>query len=111
MDLPVGMTRVAWVLSLLCFGVGLWPYLLLAMSLPRRDKVEQAYDKRILGVCAALAKKTDIEVGLIRLIALIVLFASFGTTVVVYFIAYLMLPEEGKSSASRSNPSVPPSIT
>jgi len=110
MDMSVGLVRLLAVLLFLCFGFGVGVYILLAIALPKRSQSEQARKKRLLGVCAYLAKKSDLEVGFVRFVALILLFASFGLTIVAYVIAYMMLPDE-ESSASRSNPSVPPSTT
>lgn len=111
MDLPVGVIRLLLVISILFAGFGLGLYILLAIALPRRDRLDKAYKARILGVCAYIARRSHIEVGLVRFIALILLFASFGLTVLAYVIAYMLLPEEEKSSDSRSKPSVPPSTT
>ncbi|HAG91780.1 MAG TPA: hypothetical protein DCL41_07905 [Bdellovibrionales bacterium] len=111
MGISVGLTRLVLVLSVLCFGFGFGLYILLAIALPKKSEMDQAYNKRILGVCSYLAKNNQMDVGLVRFLALVLLFASFGFTFIAYVIAYMMLPEDEKSSASRSNPSVPPSTT
>lgn len=111
LDISVGAVRLIWVASVLFLGLGLGIYILLALSLPRRDRLYQAYQPKLLGVCAYIAKRSKVEVGLVRLVALILLFASFGVTLLVYIVAYMLLPDGEESSASRSKPSVPPSTT
>lgn len=91
---PVGILRILWVVSALFFGVGAGAYLLLALSLPREDEYWRAYDRRILGVCSRLARKSEMEVGLVRFLALCSVFASFGITVVAYFVLHFVLSEE-----------------
>ncbi len=109
MDFSVGLLRLLLIVAVLFGGFGVGLYILLAIALPRRDRVDRAYKSRILGVCAYIARRSNLEVGLVRFVALILLLASFGLTAVAYIVCYMMLPEEEKSSASRSNPSVPPS--
>lgn len=111
LDISVGFLRLLWLVSILFAGFGLGVYFILALSLPRKDRLSEAYKGRILGVCAHFAQKSNIEVGLVRFIALILFFASAGLTLFAYVVAYMMLPEEDQSSASRSKPSVPPSTT
>jgi phage shock protein PspC (stress-responsive transcriptional regulator) len=110
LDLPVGLVRLIWILCVLIGGVGLGAYLLLAISLPHEDKVYESLQPRILGVCALLAKRSDLEVGMVRFLALCLLFASLGLTSVIYLISYFVLDDQ-ESVASRSNPSRPPSTT
>ena len=95
---PVGILRLVWLLSTICFGFGFGVYILLALSLPREDEYWRAYDRRILGVCARLARKIDLEVGLVRFLALCSVFISFGITVIVYFILHFLLSDEPSQS-------------
>lgn len=111
LDLPVGMVRVLWLVCVLCAGVGLGAYILFAISLPREDKVKDAYQPRLLGVCAKVAKRVDLEVGLVRFLALGLLFASLGITALFYVIGYFVLPDQPEIVDSRSRPSNPPSTT
>lgn len=110
MEWPVGWTRLALVAAILFGGVGFGVYILLAIALPRRDRLDKAYNSKILGVCAHIAKKSNMEVGVVRFAALLLLIFSFGLTVLIYVIAYMLLPD-AKSSDSRNKPSVPPSTT
>jgi phage shock protein C len=111
LNLPLGLLRLIWILCVLFGGLGLGLYLLLACSLPREDKVFQAQQPRLLGVCLKLSQKTDLEVGIVRFLCLCFLFASLGTTAVLYVIGYFVLPDQPDEVASRNNPSNPPSTT
>lgn len=96
--IPVGVLRLVWVLSILCFGFGFGVYFLLALSLPREDEYWRAYDRRILGVCSRIARKIDLEVGLVRFLALCSIFVSFGATIIVYLVLNFVLSDEPTNS-------------
>ena len=42
LDLSPGLMRLLWLFSVLFLGAGLWLYLILAVSLPREDKIDKA---------------------------------------------------------------------
>jgi len=86
--------RLLWVMAFFCFGTGLFFYLLLAICLPRQDKLDQALQRRVLGVCSMLAIRYDFEVGLVRFLAVIFALSSFGLAVVAYVALYFFLPKE-----------------
>lgn len=111
LDLPVGMFRLVWILGLLFFGAGFWLYLLLAISLPREDKVVEALDPRLLGVCTKLALKMDIEVGVVRFLTILLSLSSFGATIIAYVVLYFVLEDKAKSQSSDNKPMTPPAIT
>lgn len=94
LDLEVGWVRLVWLLSLICFGVGFVPYILLAVCLPREDKTEEALKPKFLGVCFRISKRTGIEVGLVRLLCLILFLSSFGLTLIGYIILHFALEEK-----------------
>lgn len=109
LDIPVGVMRLVWLGSLLFFGAGLFPYLALAIALPREDKQNKAMEPMIFGVCAKISKRVDLEVGLVRFMAILLTLVGFGTTLVGYIILYFVLDE--KPSASEVRPASPPSTT
>ncbi len=113
LDIPVGLCRLLWLVSVLFLGAGLGIYLMLALTLPREDKVDKALEPWILGVCARLARRSHLEVGVLRFLALALSLLSFGATIVGYLVLYFVLEEptshSGQSSAS--NPSTPPATT
>ena len=106
LDIPVGLFRLLWLLSVLFVGVGFGLYLLFAICLPREDKQDKARQGRVLGVCARIARKTDLEVGVVRFVALCLLLLSLGSTLVGYVVLHFVLDQ---NSASR--PSTPPATT
>ena len=117
LDVPVGVLRLLWLVSLLFLGSGLGLYIILALSLPREDKIDQALEPWILGVCTNVAKRTDIEIGLVRFLAIALAFLSLGATLLGYFALYFLLaePQQDQTSpnqnqSSPSNPSTPPRI-
>ncbi len=93
-DMPVGILRLLWVVSIFCFGVGFFMYFILAFCLPREDKLAHVYDRKVFGVCSLLAQKYGQEVGLMRFIWVLFLGASFGSALLVYIVLALVLPKD-----------------
>jgi phage shock protein C len=107
LDLPLGVLRLLWVLSLLFFGAGFFLYLMLAVSLPREDKAIQAIEPWILGVCSKIALKTNVEIGIVRFLTICLSFISLGATLIGYVVLYFVL-DESSTKNSDSKPSTPP---
>lgn len=107
LDLPVGIFRLFWLLSVLCLGAGLGLYILLAICLPREDKQAEALEPRVLGVCSRISKRIDMEVGIVRVLAILLLVASLGATIVGYIVLYFVLDDQSRSS-SDNKPATPP---
>lgn len=107
-DVPVGLFRLIWIASVLFLGAGLWLYLLLAVSLPREDKAVQALDPVLLGVCSRIAVKTQVEVGVVRFLAICLALMSMGATIVGYVVLYFVIDQQTKPQVSDSKPSTPP---
>lgn len=95
-DLDVLFVRLAWLLAILLAGAGLGLYLLLAISLPREDRLDQAYDSRVFGVAARFARRFALDVGLTRAAFVFLLFATGGTMLLAYIIMYFILPTEAE---------------
>ena len=55
--------------------------------------VRCADDKQLGGVCSGFAKYFDMDVGLVRVLAIVSIFFT-GVTPIAYLIAWLALPEE-----------------
>lgn len=89
----VVLVRIAW-LVFLCFGVGFVAYILCWIAFPSEADPTMGKGKRILGVCAAIAKRSQQPVAVIRLIALVLLFVSVGAVLVAYGLALLVIPPE-----------------
>ena len=50
------------------------------------------YDKMICGVCGGLAEYFNIDATVIRLIMVFLAFMSFGTCILAYIIAAIIMP-------------------
>ena len=106
-DIPVGALRLFWIASILFFGMGIGPYIILAISLPREDKVAEANEPWILGVCSKLARRLEMEVGLVRFFTIAFAFVSGGFVILGYLLLYFVLEDQ----SSESKPTTPPSTT
>ena len=49
-------------------------------------------DKKLFGVCGGLAQYFDLDPTIMRLIAVILLFVSFGWAVLIYLVMGLVMP-------------------
>ncbi len=108
LDLEVGILRVLLLVAVLFGGFGLFVYLGLAFSLPRADRLDQALDSKILGVCSKLAQRLEIEVGIVRFLALSLCFMSFGGVILAYVVAYFLISDSKKAPQQESKPQVNP---
>lgn len=93
--------RVIWIVSVLWFGTGILFYLILAICLPRVDKLDHALDRKLLGVCARIAKRYRIEVGLVRTGFVLLALITFGVAILGYGLCYFLVPKADEP-ASRS---------
>lgn len=87
------IVRVILALSLLYFGTGLVIYLILALALPREDKLNEADDRKLLGVCVRIGQRTQFETGLVRAVFLALAFATAGLALLVYLALHFALPK------------------
>lgn len=102
LDLDPWLVRAAWLLTVCVFGTGLLAYVALIIALPRTDRLEKANEKMVLGVCLRLSRRGDLEIGLARLIALLVLVISCGAAVVGYFVLHFILPATSAGLPARN---------
>lgn len=51
-------------------------------------------DKKLFGLCGGLAEMLNVDATLIRLVVVITGFFSAGTTILLYFLACLVIPKE-----------------
>ncbi|MBQ3180443.1 MAG: PspC domain-containing protein [Firmicutes bacterium] len=49
-------------------------------------------DKKLFGVCGGLAQYMDLDPTIMRLIAVILLFVSFGWAILIYLVMGLVMP-------------------
>lgn len=84
--------RLLWILAALCtFGFVLLLYVCCVIALPREDRTEKAREKMILGVCSRIDARGDIEVGLARLIAIVLLLSTGGAAIIGYIVLHFVL--------------------
>lgn len=95
-DIAPGILRALWLLSILFLGIGLVFYFICAFCLPVEGKEESANEAKILGVCGRLSEKFDMDVGLLRILAVIIGLGSMGTTVLAYIILHFLVPSSDK---------------
>jgi len=88
------IVRVIWLVSILWFGTGILLYLILAACLPRVDKLDQALDRKVLGVCAKIASRYRLEVGLVRVAFVLFSLVTFGAAILVYGLTYFLIPDD-----------------
>ena len=100
LDIETWILRVIWIVAILWFGTGILLYLILAICLPRVDRLDQALDRKLLGVCARIAKRYQIEVGIVRTAAVLFLFVTFGSAILVYGLCYFLVPTADESRKS-----------
>ena len=50
-------------------------------------------DKKILGVCAWLSEKFELDVSGIRLLFIVAVILGFGSPLIIYLILYLVKPK------------------
>lgn len=105
LDISTGLVRALWIFSVLFLGAGLWLYFILSISLPREDKITEARSPYLLGVCAAISKRTEMEVGVVRFLAICLALLSFGATIVGYIVLYFVMDKPQANSSS--NPETP----
>jgi phage shock protein C len=93
------LVRLAWVFSVLFFGFGLGLYIVLALGLPRSDKLGEAKNPRLLGVCSRFAQRFDLDIGLTRSGFGALLLCTAGTVFFVYILLYFILPKQSELDA------------
>jgi len=87
------IVRIVWFASIWFFGAGLFVYLAAAISFPREDKA-LLNEKVFLGVCQKISAKTEIELGLVRFLTMLLSLGSFGLVFIAYIILYFTMPDE-----------------
>ncbi|MBT4760462.1 MAG: PspC domain-containing protein [Bdellovibrionaceae bacterium] len=87
------IVRLLWLASVLFLGAGLWLYIGLAISLPREDRLNQAWQPMLLGVSKKIAYKTSLEIGMVRFFTLCLAVMSFGFTALLYVLLYFLMPD------------------
>lgn len=102
LQLDPWLVRVAWLMSVFVLGTGILAYVACVIALPRTDRLEAANESMILGVCLRLSKRQNMDIGLMRLLAIVTLFVSCGGAIFGYILLHFFVPD------SASNNEIPP---
>ena len=62
--------------------------------LARKRLIRPREGRKIAGVCAGFAEYFDVDVTLVRVIWLISAFLGAGLSVIAYFVAWIVMPEQ-----------------
>ncbi len=100
LGIEIWIVRLIWLTATLWFGTGILLYLILAISLPRADRLDHALDRKILGVCGTLSKRYRLEVGIVRTGFIFFLLFTFGAAILVYGLCYFLIPKADESGKS-----------
>jgi phage shock protein PspC (stress-responsive transcriptional regulator) len=57
-------------------------------------------DRILGGVCAGLGEHLDVDPSVIRLVWAVVTVLSIGTGIIIYILAWIIIPEEGQDTAT-----------
>ena len=98
LDIDLGLLRLGFLISILFGGCGFFAYLALAFALPRKDRLSSAYEPKVLGVCSLLARKLDIDVGIIRFLAILSPLWSLGGSILVYILIKVLMSDSAGAS-------------
>lgn len=101
--IDVMLVRLAWIFAILFFGFGIGAYLVLAVGLPREDKLAEAFAPRVLGVCSRFARRFDLDIGLTRVGFTTLLLCSGGLVFFAYLILYFVLPKDSEFMTKHGN--------
>ncbi|MNT47336.1 DNA-binding transcriptional activator PspC [compost metagenome] len=93
LEIETWIIRVIWLVAVLWFGTGIVLYLILAVCLPRVDKLDHALDSKVLGVCARIARRYHFEVGVVRVAAVLLALTTFGAALLLYILGYFFIPD------------------
>lgn len=100
---PMGV-RALWLVSILFFGFGFLFYFICALCLPVEGHEQSVQEPKFLGVCYRIAKKFDLDVGLLRILTVVIALGSVGTTMIAYVIIHFLIPKsEPKPHLSSNN--------
>jgi phage shock protein PspC (stress-responsive transcriptional regulator) len=65
-----------------------------------RRLVRPLVNRRVAGVCAGVAQAYGLDVTLLRLLTVVLFFAGFGSIVLVYLAAWIVIPNEYYAQAA-----------
>lgn len=93
-DINPGVLRFIWSISIFFFGVGVFAYFIFAFCLPVEGSEEKVNQPKILGVCYRLSRIMNVDVGLLRIISILIGLGSLGISALVYILLYFIIPKD-----------------
>ncbi len=83
--------RIVFVVGLLAGLLSGILYLFLGIALPKEEELPMARQPKLLGVCSRLSQNLDLDIGLVRFLALILALFSIGVVVLIYIVLHFVL--------------------
>ena len=72
-------------------------------------RLHRSYDNKMLGgICGGLAEYFDVDPSIVRILAVISLFVSGGITILVYIVAWIILPLNEPGAVNSETPKPAP---
>ena len=65
-------------------------------------RLYKSNNRMLCGVCGGIAEYFNVDPTIIRLIAVVLAFASIGTGIVAYIIAAVIMPDQPKNTSSNT---------
>lgn len=91
LSLNVGLVRLLWVSSILFLGFGFFFYLVCAFLLPQEGSYQRSLKPMALGVCLKISERFDLDLGLLRILTVVIGVGSLGLTLIGYIIIHFLL--------------------
>jgi phage shock protein PspC (stress-responsive transcriptional regulator) len=82
---------------MLAWGTGLALYIICWICMPRADRVLEAQRGRVLGVCFRLSRALNVDVAIVRILALFAALGSLGTFLIIYVILHFVIPKDSSN--------------
>jgi phage shock protein PspC (stress-responsive transcriptional regulator) len=99
LNVNVTAFRLLWAIGTLCFGLSVLMYFAFWALFPREDKQFEPDSKILFGVCLKIADRFGVEVSWVRILTVLSPIPSFGTTVFLYIVLAVLLPEKTNVAA------------
>jgi phage shock protein C len=90
---PTGI-RILWLISVCFFGIGFLAYFIIAFCVPVKSKYQESLKPKFLGVCYRLSQRLELDLGLLRILTVLIAIGSMGTTILAYIVIHFLIPKE-----------------
>lgn len=89
--------RILWVCSIFFVGTGIMAYIICAIAMPKEDRIYESRQERVLGVCHNLSEQFNLEVGVVRIVAIYCFLFSLGSASLLYIILFFIIPHRSSN--------------